>query len=173
MFGISAPRMHRLISAEPDEDSTNPPPDAPAALQPRSRAGLNLAQVSPVFVRVCATGRRPGSLKTCSSPRSSNSPASLCSRLPQGTNPILFQSQTTQPTRTTLSPSPSPPSLRHPTCPSSRLRPKPVTHPDPVQPALPPVKASSALDQPKPSRRPAPARQAPNLCNSDRQGTLP
>ena len=173
MFGISAPRMHRLISVEPDEDSTNPPPDAPAALQPRSRAGLNLAQVSPVFVRVCATGRRPGSFHIKSSPRSSNSPASLCSRLPQGTNPILFQSQTTQPTRTTLSPSPSPPSLRHPTCPSSRLRPKPVTHPDPVQPALPPVKASSALDQPKPSRRPAPARQAPNLCNSDRQGTLP
>jgi hypothetical protein len=110
-FGISAPRTQRLISVEPDEDSTNPPPDAlppyaPAALQPRSRAELTLAQVSPVFVRVCATGRRPGSFHIKSSPRSSNSPAPHHSILPQGTNPIQFQSQTVPISVTTITPSP-------------------------------------------------------------------
>ena len=37
---------------------------------PTSLTGGNRrAQVSPVFVRVCATGRRPGSFKICSSPQ--------------------------------------------------------------------------------------------------------
>ena len=127
-------------------------PQNPSLAHGRVSPSLKSAQF---FVRVCATGRRPGSFKTCSSPRSSNPPASLCSS-----------------PHATPSPSPSPPSLRHPTCPSSRPRPTPVTHAEPVQPALPPVKASPTLDQPKPSRRPAPARQAPNLCNSTSQGIL-
>ena len=135
----------------------------------RDSTSLKSAQFSFAFVPLAA-GRDPSTSNPA--PGRTTHPQ-LFSSLPQGTNPILFQSQTTQPTSTTPSPSPSPASPRHPTCPSSSPRPKPVTHPDPVRPAFPPVKVSSALYQPKPSRRPAPARQAPNLCNSDRQGALP
>lgn len=50
---------------------------AHAEPQPRSRADLTIAQVSPIFVRAHATGCRPGSFHIKSSHRSSNSPASL------------------------------------------------------------------------------------------------
>lgn len=73
--------------------------NAPAAHQPRSRAEIALAQVSPVFVRVCATGRRPESFKTCSSTRTSNSPASIHSSLPHGhhSNPVPVTDRPNQP----------------------------------------------------------------------------
>ena len=50
------------------------PVTSQVAAEPRSRADLALAQVSPVFVRVCSTGRRPRSFKTCSSPRTKTPP---------------------------------------------------------------------------------------------------
>ena len=59
---------HRTTSP-PNSSPGDVSPPITSAPQPRSRAGLTLAQVSPVFVRVCATGRRPGSFKTCYSPR--------------------------------------------------------------------------------------------------------
>ena len=126
-----APRTPPPRNSDPD-DASRPSTSEP---QLRSRASFTLAQVSPVFVRVCATGRRPGSFKTCSSPRSLNSPASLYSSLPQGTNPILFQSQTTphnqhrphlRHTHHTVTPPAPHPAKVHPTCISYRHRTTPA-----------------------------------------------
>ena len=98
---------------------TTPLRHAPAEPQPRSLAKLALAQVSPVFVRVHATGRRPGSFHIKSSPRSSNpSPAPSHPSRPKF-SPRPFSCTPSRPRATTacLNHSPSPlsvtPDKRH------------------------------------------------------------
>ena len=175
-----APRATSPPNSSPDDSS----PPRTSEPQPRSRAELTLAQVSPVFVRVCTTGRRPGSFKTCSSPRTTShphhsspaAPASLFSSLTQDTNPILFQIQTT-PTRTTPSPSPSPTPLCHTTCLSSSQSSPHLSfiqtqyHPRPVF-IKAPVHLTHSQRHPtrhlfQTSRTPAPEnRHQPCLCSS-------
>ena len=181
-----APRTPPPRNSDPD-DASRPSTSEP---QLRSRASFTLAQGSPVFVRVCATGRRPGSFKTCSSPRSLNSPASLYSSLPQGTNPILFQSQTTPPnqhrphlrhTHHTVTPPAPHPAKVHPTCISYRYRTTPALSFVKSQPlthsqrhpatASHPVKPNSAHLQLVPSPVFVQARESPCTCPSSRTGS--
>ena len=120
-----APRATSPPNSSPDDSS----PPRTSEPQPRSRAELTLAQVSPVFVRVCTTGRRPGSFKTCSSPRTTShphhsSPASRrapirsCSRY-RPPQPAQHRPHPRHPHHSATPPV-SHPAKAHPTCPSSR-----------------------------------------------------
>ena len=101
---------------------------AHAEPQPRSRADLTIAQVSPIFVRAHATGRRPGSFHIKSSPRSSNSPTPLypCAFISSSPSPTACTSSSSSSTQ--LSPIP---------CLKDRPRPNSPREPLYPWPALP------------------------------------
>lgn len=133
------PRSHRLAS---HPQHTNLAHGRKTAASP----------VSPVFVRVHATGRRPGSFHICSRPRSSNAPASLCNQACKNHSPRSLHAPTspvTSPETTTAQPSPLT-CTPSPACPSSRQTELSV---------LPPVRVSSALYQSQPSRFLTPPQQ--------------
>lgn len=97
----------------------SPPPLLSASLphHPNLAHGSTAASpVSPVFVRVHATGRRPGSFKTCSSHRSPSHPhdsvrTSVTHQHPV-TSPVLPPAKVTSPVPPSV-PSPSPSPTQH------------------------------------------------------------
>ena len=109
----SLPQQLVHVSVTPDDasDQTHPRSHRLAAHPQHTNLAHGrktaTSPVSPVFVRVHATGRRPGSFHICSRPRSSNAPASLCNQDCKNHSPRSLHAPTspvTSPETTTAQP---------------------------------------------------------------------